>query len=250
MTVTSQLLELFRVDKQVRGLRSRLDVAESFLTQQTSLLDGMSTRAAAIESQAKHLRAEAANAEGEAKRLDAKIAGLREQMNSAKTAKEYNAFLTELGTFKDQKDVHESDALAAMSRIEEQDKELATIRTQITERQAIAAQAKTDRDAKEAEIRERLAELTKQRATLAKAIPAEALVAFEQLVKSRGDEAMASVEVIDRRAYEYSCAACFMTLPVETVSSIVSGKLTRCVSCHCILYTEEEIVRPKSAAKG
>lgn len=246
MTVTSQLLELFRVDQQLRGLRSRLDVAERFLEQQTQQLTELKTRSAAVESQLRQVKASSGNNEGEAKRLEEKIASLREQMNSAKTAKEYNAFLTELGTFKDQKTAAEDEVLAGMSKVEELDKELKALKAQQAERQKIVTAAEADRKAKEAEIKDRLDELTAKRKDLAAKVPKDALATLERLIKTKNDAAMASVEVLDRRNYEYSCAACYMTLPMETVSSIVTGRLTHCVNCGCILYTEEEIVRPKT----
>jgi hypothetical protein len=68
---------------------------------------------------------------------------------------------------------------------------------------------------------------------------------------------MAPVEILDRRNHEFSCSACMMALPVETVSSMLSGRLTRCVSCHSIIYTEEELLaaakpppKPKSKTKS
>jgi predicted nucleic acid-binding Zn-ribbon protein len=250
MTVTKQLLELFRVDQQLRGLRSRLDAAERFLQQQKSLQADLKARAAALESQARQLKAAAVNSEVEAKRLDEKIAHLREQMNSAKTAKEYNAFLNELGTFKDQKSAAEDEALAHLAKVEEISKELASTRAQLEEREKMVATAAADREAKAAEIKDRLDELTARRQSLAGAVPRDALATLERLIATKRDDAMAAVEVMDRRNYEYTCAGCFMTLPMETVNSIVAGRLTLCVNCGCILYTEEEIVRPKQPAKA
>lgn len=239
MTVTTQLLELFRVDKQLRGLRTRLDAAERFLREQTRQSDELRANAASIETQLKQLRASASNAEGEAARLEAKIAGLREQMNSAKTAKEYNAFLTELGTFKDQKSASEEQALTAMTKIEELSATLKELSGQQAERQKMVTAAETERATREAEIKDRMTELSAKRTSLAAGIPKDVLSSFEHLIKTKGDDAMAHVEVVDRRNYEYSCAACYMTLPMETVSSIVAGKLTSCVSCGSILFTED-----------
>ena len=101
-----------------------------------------------------------------------------------------------------------------------------------------------------AEIKDRVEELKKQRAALTDGIPAEALSMLEALIKLRGDEAMCSVEVLDRRNHEYSCSGCMMTLPVETVSAMLSGKLTKCVSCHCIVYTEEDLLTPPPSTKS
>jgi len=247
MTVTSQLLELFRVDKQLRGLRTRLDAAERFLREQTRQAEELKTGAAAIEAQIRQLRAAASNAEGEVARLDAKINALREQMNAAKTAKEYNALLTELGNYKDERSAAEEQALAALSKIEELDSRLKEIAGQQAERMKIVAAAETERASREAEIKDRLDELTARRASLAGGIPKDALSTLEHLIRTKGDDAMAHVEVIDRRNYEYSCAACYMTLPMETVSSIVTGKLTHCVNCGSILFTEDtEIVKSSS----
>lgn len=250
MTVTSQLLQLFRVDQQLRGLRSRLETAERFLAQQQRQLKELETLIGGVDLQLKQLRVSVADGEGEAARLEARMATLREQMNSAKTSKEYNAFLSELGTFKDSKGEIETDLLESMSKIEELERQTAEARAQRTERKSIVAKAAADRDAKEAEIKDRLAELTAQRAEVAKDIPRDALAVLETLIKQRGDGAMAHVEVVDRRSHEYSCASCMMTLPIETVNNIVNGRLVRCVSCSCLLFTEEELVRPKTVAKA
>ena len=60
------------------------------------------------------------------------------------------------------------------------------------------------------------------------------------LVEVREEEAMAPIEIADRKRHEYHCGSCMMSLPVETMSALLShGELTRCVSCGCILYLEE-----------
>lgn len=251
MSVTKQLLELFGVDKQLRGLRSRLDQAERFLGLQQTQFTELEAQAAALKAESKKLRAVLHNDETEAARLEGKITSLRDSMNSSKTSKEYNAISTELGSLKDQKSQIEDRIIAQLSKADEADAKLKSVAAQAAERAKIVERAQADRDAREAEVRDQLAALTAQRAELAKAIPADAMKIFEELIRIRGDEAMSHVEVVDRRAYEYSCGSCMMTLPVESVASITSGKFTRCVSCHCILYTEDaDIVKGPSAPKA
>ena len=250
MSVTKQLLELFRVDKQLRGLRSRLDGAERFLSTQSTLLGELDKTKTTLESQLKHLRAVIANEEGEAARIEARTAALREQMNSAKTAKEYNAFLNELNVLKEQKAAADAKVLENMAKTEESEKKLADVLVQHAERAGIAGTANTDRNAKAAEIKDRLAELTAQRAALVPGIPARELKMLEDLIQMRGDEAMSAVDVLDRRSHEGSCSACMMAIPVEAVSALMSGKLMSCPSCRCILYVEEEAFAPvKKPAK-
>jgi predicted nucleic acid-binding Zn-ribbon protein len=247
MSVTKSLLELFRVDKLHRGLKSRLDAAERFLAQQSTLLADLEKAKVQAEAQLRQFKAVAANEEGEAARLEARMATLREQMNSAKTAKEYNAFLSELNTFKEQKSEAETRQLEAMNRVDELSKKLADATAQHADRARIVEQARVKRDEQAAEIKDRLDELAGQRSTLASAVPAGELRKLEDLIKLRGDDAMAHVEVLDRRSHEGTCSACMMAIPVEVVSGLMSGKLVNCPNCRCILYVEQETFAASSA---
>lgn len=242
MSVTKHLLDLFRVDKQLRGLRHRLEAAERFLSQQSAQLTELERLKADLTGQVRQLRAAASNDEGEAQRLEAKMVQIREQMNQTKTAKEYQALVTELNTFKAQKGEFEERAIESMGRIEAAEARLKEIDEQHAERSRIVAKARIDRNEREAEIKDRVAELTAQRTELAKAIPAANLAEFEHLVRTRGDEAMAHIEMIDRRAHEGNCSACMMAVPVEALSALMTGKLTRCPSCRCFLYIEESLL--------
>src|SRR5688572_24457003 len=87
MSVTEKLLRVFRVDQQLRGLQGRLGGAERFLEEQTRQLRQVEAKRDAAAAQLRQLRATIADHEGEMARLDAKLAAIREQMNSAKTNK-------------------------------------------------------------------------------------------------------------------------------------------------------------------
>ncbi|MDX2117843.1 MAG: hypothetical protein SFY96_06660 [Planctomycetota bacterium] len=241
MDVTAQLLRLFQVDKQYRGLQTRLNAAEKFLAEQTKQLADISSKASLCEAQIKQLTAVVANHEGETKRLDARMETIRGQMNSAQTNKEYKAFLTEVNTLKAERDRFETQALESMSRLDEIKKQLEGLVSQKVERERVKGVAAQERDTRAAEIKDRLAELKTERDALTKGIAADTLTVFERLVATKGDEAMAPVEVADRKRHEYNCGSCMMHLPVETVSGLLSGgRLTRCVSCSSILYLTEE----------
>lgn len=251
MSQIPPLLELFRVDKSLRGLRSKLDAAEKFLSQQKQQLGDLEKQATTVETQLKHLKASLANDEGEAQRIETRMATLREQMNSAQTAKEYNAFLNELNVLKEQKSRVEETVLTGMTRSEELSGKVQDIAKDKGERVGIAATAETDRNAREAEIKERLSELTAQRQELATKVPASLLKELERLILIMGDDAMVPIEVLDRRAHEAACSACMMALPMETVNGIVSGRVSQCPSCRAILYTEidwMEKEKPKKKA--
>lgn len=253
MTETAKLLRLFRVDKQLRGLEGRLKVAERFLSEQDRLLEEAKTKKQSIEAQLRQLNATVANREGEAQQLEARIETLREQMNEAKTNREYKAFLTEINTLKAEKSRIDDEALELMAKVDELNTQVGEYARQAEEREGMRRHAQEDRDRRAEEIRERVEELRKQRDTLAQQVPAEAMRTYNARMDTAldDDEVMAPVEEQNRKRHEYTCGSCMMTIPIESVSSLLShGSVTCCVSCGVILYVEEELAQsmtPSSA---
>jgi len=248
MSVTAALLKVFRVDQQLRGLKTRLHAAERFLAEQEKLLKGVEDRYAALAAQLKQLRVSISGEEGETASIDVRMAKLREQMNEAKTNKEYSAFLAELDSLKKKKKEIEDAELAQMGQVESLTNQAAEQAKARDERKAIIAKARAERDERAAEIKGRVDELTSQRTNFAADIPPEALRILDEMSMKKGDEAMSPVEVVDRRAHEWSCGSCMMTLTVETVNSLSVGRLTRCPSCKVVLFSEEDLVSQKAAA--
>ncbi|MEM1331155.1 MAG: hypothetical protein AAGG07_11395 [Planctomycetota bacterium] len=242
MSVTAKLQRLFEIEKQLRGLRSRLRAAERFLTEQVAQLDKLDAQKAGLETTLKQLRAKSGTHEGEAKQFEEKIAKLREQMNNAQTNKEYKAFLLEINGFTAEKDKEESAALELLSEADKIEAELAEIDGKRDERATLRTKAESDRAEREQEIAGRLSELEDEYAKRASEVPAEAMAVYQELLTQDPDEdPMAPIEIQDRKRHEYTCGACMMTIPMEPVVGLLShGGLFRCPSCQVILYLEEE----------
>ncbi|MDX2148330.1 MAG: hypothetical protein SFZ23_12485 [Planctomycetota bacterium] len=250
MNVTARLVKLFQVEKQLRGLKSRLGAAEQFLTDQLRQLEEIDARRSTLEAQLKQASASAANAEGETKRIDARMETIRKQMNDAKTNKEYKAFLSEVNTLKEERDKHETTALEQMAKVDGLRKQLDDLASQRAERERVRGVADADRSKRAEEIRERLAELSEERKRLAADVPETALKALERLVTTKGEDAMAPIEEQDRKRMEYTCGACMMSLPIESLNGLLThGNLTRCVSCSSILYIEDTLQRQLTESK-
>jgi predicted nucleic acid-binding Zn-ribbon protein len=249
MNVTAKLLRVFLVDKQLRGLQSRLNAAERFLGEQSKDLQAIDAKRQAIESQLKSHAAQAADLEGETARLDAKMATIRTQMDSAQTNKEYKAFLTEINTFKTDRDRLETSALELMTKSDELKKQLAELDEKRAEREQVRRVAAAERDQRFSEIEARVNELKAERAKLVTEVPPEVMSMFQRLLDQRGDEAMGPIEIQDRKRHEYTCGVCMMALPVDSINGLLSsGKLTRCKSCECVLFLEEETVKAMQPA--
>ncbi len=252
MSESANLLKLFRVDQQIRGLRSRLTSAERFLAEQKRLMDELNAKLNIATNQFKIAKTAAAGAEGEAARIEARMNHLREQMNLAKTNKEYSAFLTEVNSLKVLKDEQDRLQLEQLDRVDQLSKQMTDLDSLVKDRRGVATKAQIERDGKEGEIKDRLGELTKERNTVRGGVEASHAKRLEDLMERLGEDSMAQVEEIDRRNHEWSCGACRMAVPAQVLSIITRGALVNCPSCGAFLYTETDVASKKlpKAKKG
>ncbi|MCA9280778.1 MAG: hypothetical protein H6812_08830 [Phycisphaeraceae bacterium] len=242
MAVTAKLLRLYRVDQQIRGLRSRLDAAERYLRSQDHQLSEIDKSLKTLKAQAQKLEAEAANDENEMKAAEQRIAMLRERMNKAQTSKEHSAILTEINTLKADKGLVETRALESMTKVDEIREQVAQKNAEHAERSKVRGVALTDRDARAAEIKDRLAELEGERKAALAEVPGDALASYNELMDLGIEDIMAAVEEIDRKRMEYNCGACYTMLPAEHVNVVLRRvEYTQCPNCKAILYMADEM---------
>ncbi|MGI9013021.1 MAG: zinc ribbon domain-containing protein [Phycisphaerales bacterium] len=242
MALVHDLLTLFRVDTQVRSLQSRVRAAERYLAAQQSRLDDLETDRAELASRIKHLRADVANAECEMATHDERIDKLRTSMNSSATQKEYTALLTEINTFKVARSELETIALEHLETIEQRSEELAAVEQQLEERARLRDLARVDLEQCRTDVAERLAELQRERERAAAVIPPHDLDAFNELAERYDGEAMAFIDVVDRRNKEYACGACNLHVTLDAVSALqgAGATISRCAACRRILFLKEE----------
>ncbi|MFK7758743.1 MAG: zinc ribbon domain-containing protein [Phycisphaerales bacterium] len=240
MTVTQKLLSVFRVDQQIQGLQTRLQGAERFLAEQTRQLASLGTEKDSIETQLRQLRASESNAEGESKRIAVHIDELREKMNNANTNKEYKAFLSEVNNLKEIRGTHDEEAIEYLEKIEALNTKFEEIDASINEREKVRKLAEDQRQERSDEIAEKLAELTSERERLIQDVPKDAMSIYTELLENRGEDAMAPLEIADRKRHEYVCGSSMMTVPVEVAASLMQGKLTLSPNDGCILYLTAE----------
>lgn len=252
MTVTDQLLQLHHVDKRLRELRSRLAGAERYLKHQDQQLTDLKRRRESLAAQERQLQAAVHNDETEMAGLDERIASLREQLNQAKTSKEYSTFLSEINTYKADKGIVEERALESMTRLDELKASMGELDKEIEERSGIREVAAADLKRRQDEAKEQLELLTAKRREASNEVPRDALEVFESIAAriEPNEDVMAPIEEHSRRSMEYACGGCQTMLPVEVVSRLLGkGELTRCVSCGSILYMESSLREQMLAAK-
>ncbi len=247
MALQDKLRQLFLLEQQVRGLRSRSQSAEKRLDLQNTRLQRLEQQKAEVGDQLKHAKAKAADLEHQSRDIEDRVAKLREQMNSVRTNKEYSALLIEVNTLKLEKGKLEEQALEAMGTCDTLAAQFNDLDTQATEQGKLVTAAKAELQVAKEEVGGRLDEVTAQRDAASEEVPVEARATFEKLAHIHDGEAMAVVVEESRRHREYSCGGCYMSLPMERVNALMTkDEVVICPSCQRMLYLDENL---KPAAK-
>ncbi|MCI0362638.1 MAG: hypothetical protein L0Y44_05470 [Phycisphaerales bacterium] len=243
MGLVDSLLNLYKVDLQVRGLRSRLTSAERYLSAQTKQLNDLLVNQQELLTRKRQLQATIGTRDVEIKSIDDRLEKLRNELNSAATNKQYTALLTELNTVKAARREVEDKSLADMEQVEKLDEQLKIVEGQIADRKKVRDLANSQLQERRNDVGHRLSELETERAQAAAVVPVQALAVFDELAETYEGEAMAPIEEVDRRHREYACGECNMHIPFEQISLLTSRSeaLIRCPSCTRLLYMQEEM---------
>lgn len=243
MSLQDQLRELFNLDKQVRGMRTRLDAALSRTAAQQQKRQQLEQQRAELDRQLKAVQAKVNAYEGQLKDMDERIEKARAQMNSVRSNKEYSALLVEVNTLKVDKGKVEEQALEQMQQADAVKARIAEVDEKIAERQKLEAQSQNEVQAAREEAGARLDELTAQRDAAAEKLPPDVMKLFNRLADNYEGEAMAEVEEQSRRHREYICAGCYMELPFERVNVVMSrpDEVVTCPNCGRILYIHQDL---------
>ncbi len=242
MNLHDALHALFVLDQQVRGLQSRLDSAERHVRAQEIKIKQLTDQLNEQKKQLQQTKATEANFEGEANAIEERINKLREQMNNAKTNKEYSAFLVEVNTLKADKAKKEEEAIELMGEIEIINAKVAEAEQKLAEQNKVKGVADQELINRTNEVGEQLEELKRQRQSATTGIPEKPLAIFNKMADDTEGEAMAPVIREDPRRLEFTCGGCYMSIPAETINQLFSQEdVVQCTSCRRILYLEKEL---------
>jgi predicted nucleic acid-binding Zn-ribbon protein len=241
MPLIENLLALYSVDKQVRGLKSRVESSRIYLIVQQRQLDEIKLEQSENTQQRKQHLSHIATIETETGSLTDRISHLRDELNLAVNDKQYSAILAEINTLKEQRKAFEDEELSEMSFVDALEETAKDIQARAEERQKVLEAAATELTTRETEIADQLAELEVQRKAAASIIPADALATFDSIADDYEGEAMAAIDVEDLKRREYSCNCCSLRISLDALTTILgsSDTLVRCGSCDRILYLED-----------
>jgi|TARA_B100000315_G_C14538627_1_gene569683 predicted nucleic acid-binding Zn-ribbon protein len=242
MVLIDNLLTLYKVDRQVRSLRNRVESAQIYLNVQKKQMGTIEVEKTENDIQRKQRKANIANIETEIGSIDARIEHLREDLNKAVNDKQYSALLAEMNTIKEHRKAFEDEELIEMGVVEELDQISSDIEQRKTEREKVLQVSEKELETRKSEISNQLTELEKERDGAAEVIPESILDEFDSLADDYEGEALAAIEIIDLKRHEYSCTSCSLRLPLDAITSLLGNReeIIKCVSCNRILYLEAE----------
>jgi len=235
--MTAQLQALRRVaafDAQIFDLEKRArDIPNQINSEQESG-DRTRQRLVAKEAELKDLRLKSEVKDKDFLAAEQTVIKLREQINQAKSNKEFQALQHEILSKEADNARLEDDVLAQMQKVDKVAEERDALAKDVSKAQTQAEKVKAKLEKELAAIRAQIDELHAQRKQAGQSVPQDIFGKYERLIARRGQTAMVAV-------VNGTCQGCFMTLRPETMAQLKKGNdLVFCHSCARILYLEDD----------
>ncbi|MEX0655334.1 MAG: C4-type zinc ribbon domain-containing protein [Phycisphaeraceae bacterium] len=242
MTQRNELLALYRIDQQMHGLESRFAEARRDALVEQKATASLHAERAELTEQVQKARAKVSADDKELAEFDARMADCRRRMHVSKSNKEYQALLLEVDSLRSQKRAFEEAALAHLAETEKREARLARLADALDEQQRREQMAEKRLARLHEEHGHRIEQLRAQRQDAAEQVSTSDRALYDRLFDNCDGEPFAAIEEQDRRSLDYSCSGCFLQVPVERVSQLLSGtELTQCPNCTRLLFIDEEL---------
>ena len=243
MSLQDKLYDLYLLDQQVRGLRTRLDAATRRYHAHHTRLEQFRQQHDELVSQHKHAQAEVATLENEANAAEQRVVKLREQMNSVTSHKEYSAMLVEINTLKAEQSKLEEQTLEKMTTADAIKQRVDEIKGKFESQGKLVGQARGEVQSAKEEVGVQLDDATAKRDAAAGELPPDVISTFNRLADHYDGETLGEIEEQDRRRREYTCGGCYMELPIERVNALMmnTDELVTCPSCNRYLFIKQEL---------
>lgn len=233
----SAIIQLKEAEHRLHGIPDWMrDLHEEHSTQKKEI--------DALQQAAEEAAKERRTAEAATQDAQEKLKKYQQQINRVSTQREYGALLQEIDTVKGQISASEEQALSALERSEQTQKDLAARRATFQELDERYAAELARWDAEKPAVAQRVEELKQQIGDLRGRLPRNVASLFERILDRYPGSALASVRPIERpgqKQREWHCSACnYRVRPQSVVEIRNSGNLIQCDSCKRILYLEPE----------
>ncbi len=231
--VLEGLIELHKIDQElvaIHGEAQRLPAALATTEQELAALEA---KRAGILDEVKQRQVDADRSNVEIKGLEGKIDKYQTQLNIAKTQKEYDTLKSEISAAQKQISELETGALTAYEEADALGTSARDIDPQIAESKKSLEKANGELQDRLADLDHKREKLDRQRAEKTKAVNADDLKLYEQIFSKHTDGALVRVE-------DELCTVCNISLTPQSYNLVLIGESPqKCRSCGRICYSED-----------
>lgn len=234
MSVTaSALRELHRIHQQLSDLRDRLARGPKQIAARAALVATAEANLAKAQAEVKSARMTVDQKQLLLKTGENKLLDLRGKLNAAGTNREYQALKDQIAADEMAGSVLADEILEAMEKVDEN-------RVLVTQAEAAVAKAKEEQAkvqttvrGQEESLKAEVTRLEKDLAEAETALPKDFRDAYDRIVRSKGQDAMAQVE-------GDNCGGCFRQITANMINELSMSRAVFCRSCGRLLYLPED----------
>ncbi len=238
------LHELQAVESKLRGLREQLKRRRRILAQQELKVKRFEEELNSKQEEIRQLQVKISELELECKARETEISKLQAQLNVAKSNKEYSSILTQLNTARADNSKLEDQILQMLSEMDEMKKSLSEVEEKKKQAEEELEGKREEFERHRREIEDEIVNVEREAKELEQKIDSKTLEIFKRVADRHEGEVLAEIIRNDPKAQEYTCAGCYMSVPLETVNALLTkpDELQLCNACGRILYVKEETV--------
>lgn len=237
----SSLVNLQVVEFQVRKTKDKLKKGQQTIRRQEQGIKQLQGALEAKQAEIKHSRMHYDRLDLDLKSREEHVAKYRVALNSAKTNKEYSAVLTQINTIKVDVSKFEDEMLALMTQIDNDQATVKEIQESIDTQTQQLTDVRKEIIQHHVEIETELEALEEQRKEASQKVPAKARLLFDRLADRYDGEVLAEVAYKNGRRTEQSCGGCFMSIPLESVNSLMTrDDILVCSNCGRLLVLDSK----------
>ncbi|TWT94096.1 putative zinc ribbon domain protein [Botrimarina colliarenosi] len=226
------LRELHRLHSQLSDLRGRLDRGPKQVAAHKGSVAQLEAALQAAKNHAQETRKAADRKQLDVKAQEDKIANWENQLNTAKSNKEFQTFQEQIAAARMAASVLEDETLELLGRIDETAAEVGRHEERLAAGQAelkkVAANVAANATTLEAEV----ARLEADLAVAEKALPGDFKLDYQRVVAAKGADGLAPCE-------DGVCEGCGQSTTLQMQSDLKASKPVFCKSCGVLLYLPE-----------
>lgn len=229
----SALRELHRIHRQLTDLRERSERGPKQIRARETNLTRLNEELAKLQAEAKAARVKSDQKQLLLKSGEDKIENLKAKLNACGTNREYQALKDQIAADQMAGSVLADEILESLEKIDEFQKTVGEAQQKIAvAKEDLAKVQETVRaqaEGLESEIKRLEAELHEAESTL----PADFRQAYDRVVKSKQDDAMAEVQ-------GDCCGGCCQQLTPNMLSELSMSQVVFCRNCGRVIYVPED----------